>query len=34
LSYTAQLSARGLYIRPKFSQLLENLRTTSRRGTS
>ena len=34
LSYTAQLSARGLNIRSKFSQLLENLRTTSRRGTS
>src|ERR1700676_1477322 len=34
LSYTAQLSARGRYIRSKFSQLHENLRTTSRRGTS
>jgi len=34
LSYTAQLSASGRYNRSKFTQLLENLRTTSRRGTS
>ena len=34
LSYTAQLSARGRYIRSKFTQLLENLRMTLRRGAS
>jgi len=34
LSYTAQLSARGRYNRSKFTRLLANLRTTSRRGTS